>query len=301
MKKHIHLRFLAHCSILILTISACGSSFSPPQKKTGKEQQTEPLVATTTMVFIDNADKGEYAATIRIEKGRLKVGQRIEARKSGMHFTFEVLEIKVEDAKVNETGPVNYAFVVLRATSDANGFDSGFALGDATSVESTANATSSDETTGEATCLVDGIDWSGSGYSNSHLFYAAGMRNIFGGKPYLMLAFQSVNSPDNRQLTITLPGFTGEKGIYTGNAIEILFSGSATGNNEQSMLQGHKIPAQPTNFSVEITAYKSLADDSALISGKFNGTLKGIFGAPSVDIQNGKFRDVTVKVFRQAY
>lgn len=299
MKNHLRPRFLAHCCILVLTISACGSSFISPEKK--HKQQTESLVASTTMVFIDNADKGEYAATIRIEKGILRVGQQIDARKSGMHFTFEVLEIKVADAKVNETGPVDYAFVVLHTTTDASGFDSGFTLGDMASRETPAGSVKQVKTTGEATCQVDGISWAGSGYSNSHLHYAAGIRNMFGGKPYLILAFQSTNQPDNRQLTFTLLGFTGEKGTYTGKTIEILFSGSATGNNEQSVLQGHKIPAQTTDFSVEITAYKPTSDESALISGKFNGTLKGILGAPSVTIQNGEFQNVTVKVFQQAY
>ncbi|NJM78763.1 MAG: hypothetical protein HC854_02525 [Flavobacterium sp.] len=105
------------------------------------------------MVFIDNADKGEYTTSMSITNGKLKVGDKIDAvNAAGSKFSFTVSEIKVNDAKVNETSKTDNAFVVLKTTENATGFDAGFSIsksGEKTVVSTAVLSTSK----AEASCL----------------------------------------------------------------------------------------------------------------------------------------------------
>jgi hypothetical protein len=151
------------------------------------------------------------------------------------------------------------------------------------------------------TCQLNGQAWKAGNIFNGHLFYAKGISAMFGGNPYMMLAFRAVDNPDNRQLTISFKNFQGKTGVYAKEKIEVMLSGAASGEAQKSEMQGHKVPGQNTDFTVELTDWKPVKDDEALVSGKVQGTLKGIFGTPDVKIEGGSFANVPVKVFNEKY
>ncbi len=216
----------------------------------------EKLVASTLMVFIDGEEKGEYACSIKVEKGILKVGHKIDAYGAdGLKFTFEVKDISVDDRKVTETGPTSYAFVGLKSAGKSKGFDQGFnivgfgeKIGDSSNLAATQ--IKNIDIKAEASCLIDGKNWAGNGYANSHLYYTKGVKLMDTNKPYLLLAFSSTLPPDDRQLTLTFHDFKGNLGKYNKEKIEILLSGSADGNKKAPTLQGHKMPSMSSDFII---------------------------------------------------
>jgi hypothetical protein len=161
------------------------------------------------------------------------------------------------------------------------------------SAESAATAT--------LTCQLNGREWKGGDIYNGHLYYVKGITRMYGGKPHMLLSFRATMAPDNRQLTISFNNFQGKTGLYAKEALEVLLSGSDTGDAQKSELQGHKVPGKNTNFSVELTGWKSTRADEAIISGKLSGTLKGVLGSPDVKIENGVFSDVKVKLYNEKY
>ncbi len=267
-----------------------------------KGKPSEPLVASTMMVFIDGEEKGEYACSLKIEKGRMKVGDKIDALGTdGKKFTFTVMKIAVDDKNVTETGPTSYAFVDLKSNGKAKGFDQGFSLvksGESMVEKATIESKTNTSNT-NISCQIDGKTWIAN--SGSNLFYKKGIKNMFNGKPYMMLAFVSAQKPDDRQLTMAFFDFAGNLGTFNKEKIEILLSGSANGDKKNPSLQGHKLPSMSTDFAIEITDYKAINKDQAEISGRFSGNLKGTLGAKPCKIENGIFQKVKVVVYNDAY
>jgi hypothetical protein len=155
--------------------------------------------------------------------------------------------------------------------------------------------------TASFTCLLNGKEWNGRDIFNGHLYYAKGIAQMYGGKPYMMLSFRATDAPDNRQLNISFMDFQGKPGVYSKEKLEVLLSGAASGEAQQSEMQGHKVPGQATDFTVELTEWKQSKGDEVLVSGKVQGTLKGVFGSPAVKIENGTFSNVAVKMFNEKY
>jgi hypothetical protein len=158
-----------------------------------------------------------------------------------------------------------------------------------------------DAPTATFTGLLNGKEWKGGNIYNGHLYYAKGIAQMYGGKPYMMLSFRATDAPDNRQLNISFMNFEGKPGVYSKEKLEVMLSGAASGEAQQSEMQGHKVPAQATDFTVELTEWKQSKDDEVLVSGKVQGTLKGVFGSPAVKIENGTFSNVAVKMFNEKY
>lgn len=149
-----------------------------------------------------------------------------------------------------------------------------------------------------AAMLVDGVDWTGSAPSAS--YFAGGAPSLDPeGRTYLQLAFPSATSPDARQLTFGVFGFTGATGPVQ-DLSEVNFSGPPTGGTDDVATWGYQydVPEQKTDFVFEVTKWESTGTDTALISATFSGTLVGILGASGpVVIFNGAFNDVEVVVF----
>lgn len=154
------------------------------------------------------------------------------------------------------------------------------------------------------TCLLDGNDWSAGSFFHSALYYQGGIKMLDpSGAPYLQLAFKATNAPDNRQLTIAIRNYKGGLGTYPG--MEVLLSGSADGVAENVQMCGYQdnptYPDQKTNFVFEITDFTRVSDEIAYISGNCHGKLKGIMGSPDVQVMNGSFQKVEVRVFTQGF
>ncbi len=147
------------------------------------------------------------------------------------------------------------------------------------------------------TMLVDGVEWSGTVPSAS--YFAGGAPSLDPeGRTYLQLAFPSATSPDTRQLTFGIFGFTGSTGPWQDFA-EVNFSGSPTGGSDDVSTQGYQydVPEQKTDFVFEVTKWESTGTDTAVMSATFSGGLAGILGAGPTVISNGVITDIEVVVF----
>ncbi len=170
-----------------------------------------------------------------------------------------------------------------------------------TTTPETATAPPEAAKTAHLTCTLNGKAWKGNAAVGGQLYYAKGITGMYGGLPYCSLAFSSTDAPDNRQMTIAFKNFPGKTGVYNKDKLEVLLSGSATGDVKKAELQGHKIPAQATDFSLTISDWKVTKATEVVISGTLSGTLKGVFDAPDVKIENGVFTDVKIIVYNEKY
>jgi hypothetical protein len=170
-----------------------------------------------------------------------------------------------------------------------------------TAATATTPAPSAVAKTAELTCKLNGKDWKGVAGAGGQLYYAKGITGMYGGLPYCSLAFSAAEAPDNRQLTISFKNFPGKTGVYNKEKVEVLLSGSATGDAKKAELQGHKIPAQATDFSITISDWKVTTATEIVASGTLSGTLKGVFDAPDVKIENGAFSNVKIILYSEKY
>lgn len=277
--------------------------FSASQFKNTKNKSE--LLARTTSVFIDNAQKGEYATGITIESGSLKVGQQIDAVGKGKKYSFTVIEIKVKDTKVNQVSKAENVFVILQTFEKADQFDSGFTIvnyGATTIPKNNENDSKSDLThTSEVSADFNSKKWSGVSFFNSNLLYFKGLSVMNCSKSYLMLGFQSNLLPDNRQLTFTVCGFEPKIGKIAVSTIEVSLSGAESGDTKLAVAAGSKGKGVTEPFLLEITKYEKTTTNEALISGKFSGTVGGALVKNSIKITNGVFVNVKVKVFNENF
>lgn len=144
---------------------------------------------------------------------------------------------------------------------------------------------------------LDGAAWKGRVTYQGALFYTKGISFLKIDKPYLQLAFKADKAPDSRQLTISIKGFQPRTGKYTGE-MEVLLSGSPTGGSDDTAMQGYQedVPAQKTDFTFEITKWEPKGEGQAIMSAKFSGNLKGIFGSKDAKFTDGVITDLVVTV-----
>lgn len=152
------------------------------------------------------------------------------------------------------------------------------------------------------TSTLDGVPWTANVSNQGALYYPKGLKVLKIEQPYLQLAFPASAQPDTRSLVISIKGFEPNKGKYTGE-MEVVLSGSSTGKDEDNQMQGYQddLPAQKTNFTFEITDWIVKNDKQALLSAKFQGDLKGIFGAKDVTFKDGIIKDLPVTIYDIAY
>ncbi len=148
---------------------------------------------------------------------------------------------------------------------------------------------------------INGKEWKGNAAVGGQLYYAKGITGMYGGLPYMSLAFSAMDAPDNRQLTISFKNFPGKTGVYNKDKVEVLLSGSPTGDAKKAELQGHKLPAQATDFTITISDWKVTTATEIVASGTLSGTLKGVFDAPDVKIENGVFSNLKIILYNEKY
>lgn len=302
--------YLLPLFVLLVGTAACqnktNSSASGPtnSSKTNTVAQTA-LKAAIKAVYPDKDPTFNFQADVMVESGVIKTGDKIDAVSAdGKRFTFVVVKMRnpFEDIKSadKESGTV---YLMLNGPKDAV-FNTNFtfvSLG----APIPANQGNAKSTDGLFTALIDGVAWSGNGFVNSHLFYKGGVKQFNNGKPSLMLTFKSTQSPDNRQLNVILTTSDAKPGVYTGDKIELLLSGSSVGDAKDSELYGHKYPeTQGRNLKVEITSYQEHANGTATISGKISGFLTrplGMAKKNELSVENGVFNNVVVTVYTGKY
>lgn len=155
-------------------------------------------------------------------------------------------------------------------------------------------------------CKLNGVDWEGSGFYGSNLYYTKGMSQMYDNKPFLTLAFKANKLPDDRQLTISIINFKPETKVYHSKNMEAGLSGSSTGNPDKVEMQNNHYKGNYSSFTVNISSWSQVNQDEALISGTVEGTLIGlkmkyIDCCPDINIEKGVFNNVKVQLYRGNY
>lgn len=299
--------FLITCTTLLVTASCQTKNKPSGTTGTGSKKNTAaqtPLKATIKAVYPDKDPAFNFQSDVMVESGTIKTGDKIDAVSAdGKRYTFTVVKIRnpYEEIKSadNNSGTV---YLHLKGPKDAM-FNTNFSFVNTGGAAPAANS-GVKSTDGMFTAQIDGAAWSGNGFYNSHLFYKKGVKQVNNGKPVLMLAFKATQAPDDRQLTIVITTGDAKPGVYAGEQIELLMSGSPTGDKKNPEMYGHKYPDyRGSNLKIEITSYKENGNGTATMSGKISGSLKRSLGSPKQEIviTNGSFENVTVTVYTGKY
>lgn len=258
-----------------------------------------PLNAKIGAVYAKEGKPGVFDVDIRVKEGVVKKGDKVDVvSANGTRYSFTVTHMRnpYEDIVKadNESGTV---YIILEGPAEAK-FDADFALVNPGGGASAAPVTS----TAKFTATLNGKLWKGKDFPYSFSLFKKGVKNMADNKPYLMLAFKSMDAVDDRQLTIMIFTPALKPGIYTKEQIEVLLSGSPTGDPKKTEMWGYKFPQTTAGeLTIEITAYKETSADKALISGRINGKFKKALGNGEMTITNGQFTDLPVDVYNTLY
>lgn len=138
--------------------------------------------------------------------------------------------------------------------------------------------------------VVNNEDWNGITQYGGSQFYPNGNKILGVDSPFLILAFGEVRGKEKPEsIMITIKEFKPGLGKYSG-ILEVLYSRKNFTNAYQDDL-----PEQKTDFTLEFTKWDEKNAKTVIMSAKFRGTLKGIFG-PDVIIENGEIIDLPIQV-----
>ncbi|MFN0174308.1 MAG: hypothetical protein ACKVU0_06660 [Saprospiraceae bacterium] len=268
------------------------------------------LQALLSIVFVSNEDIGEYLASATIEKGQIKIGDEVDGvGKDGKRFSFKVTRMDISHQPVEIAKVGDRPFLLLQTNGKASGFNESYYIvekgGSFPGNATTAASTEANLNKAEFTANVNGKPWSGAGFFNSALFYTKGNPYLNTDKPVLVLAFKSIQSPDNRQLNIHVKGFVPKTGTIPLETLDVMLTGASSGKDTDSQVASNynegNATAGKTPFKVEITKWEMASADEAIISGKVSGTMHRLFARENDVLENGSFSNVRVKVFNEKY
>lgn len=298
--------FLALTCFLFVQ-GACQSNNKQTQpKKAANKPATAPaaksaglLNAKIGAVYAKEGKPGVFDVDIRVKEGEVKTGDKVDVVSAdGKRFAFTVTHMRnpYEDIKKadKESGTV---YIILEGPADAK-FDADFALVNPGGGSAAAPVAS----TAKFTATLNGKPWKGKDFPYSFSLFKKGVKNMAGNKPYLMLAFKSMDAVDDRQLTLMVFTDDPKPGVYTKEKLEVLLSGSPVGDTKKPEMWGYKYPGSATgSLQLEITSYKETGKGKAKISGKISGQFTKILGKATMQVENGVFTDLEVDVYNEQY
>lgn len=299
---------------LLFLLSSCGQSAKQDKTISGQASNPETTIAnplqeksSTSNLFTSN-DPQVFSAGLTLKGHSFKTGDEIHAVNSqGVRVRFEVTKISANDQPADELKTGEYGFIDLKLLDgNVSKLDGDFYFVDKDAPFPAAQPENpvSDLTEPKVVAKLNDQSWTAAVALQGALYYKGGFKAMdASGKPYLQLAFKSLQAPDDRQLTISIRGFNGKTGVVEKESIEVLLSGSATGSTQNSELVGYKggKEYEAYSFDLEITQWETVSADKVLLSGKFKGKLKGVFGAKDVTIVDGTLEKIEVKVFSESY
>lgn len=284
------------------------------QTEVGNTEFTEDVATDTSLplkekyssaYLFTGIDPDVYSANIPLQGHTLKKGDKVEAiNAANIRVLFLIEKIMVgeesrEELKTGETGYIDFK----RLEGSVTELDGDFYFVDqGASYPIEAPTVSPTSTNGNVSLLLNGKPWTGAITYQGALLYKGGLKMMDpSGKPYMQLAFISNQKPDDRQFTITIKDFPSSVGVIQSTGIEILLSGSETGDSKKSEMIGYK--ADYTNYSVElnITKWEFTSADIAVMSATFAAKLKGVMGSPDATVADGKLENISVTVYKDPY
>lgn len=296
--------FVIGISCFLSMEAACQSKNkqSKPKTETDKPaavaQSVAPLTAKIGAVYAKQGKPGVFDVDIQVKEGEVKTGDKVDVvAADGKRYAFTVTHMRnpFEDIKKadNEMGTV---YILLEGPAEAK-FDADFVLVSPGAVPKVPAASAA-----KFTATINGQPWKGKDFPYSFSYFKKGVKHMAGNKPYLQLAFKSMDAVDDRQLTIMVFTPALKPGVYTKEQIEVLLSGSPTGDPKKTEMWGYKYPQTTAgDLTIEITSYKETSADKALISGKMSGKFKKALGTGEMTIVNGQFTDLPVDVYNTLY
>ncbi|HRG23692.1 MAG TPA: hypothetical protein PLL23_04845 [Chitinophagaceae bacterium] len=258
-----------------------------------------PLNAKIGAVYAKEGKPGVFDVDIRVKEGVVKTGDKVDVVSAdGKRFAFTVTHMRnpYEDIKMadKEAGTV---YIILEGPADAK-FDADFALVNPGGGAGVAPAVS----TAKFNATINGKPWKGKDFPYSFSLFKKGVKNMAGNKPYLLLAFKSMDAVDDRQLTLMVFTADPKPGVYTKEKLEVLLTGSPTGNTKKTEMWGYKYPASATGgLQLEITSYQETGKGKARISGKLSGQFTKILGNGTMPVENGVFSELEIDVYDEQY
>ena len=227
--------FTTRIFIGLTTIFFCVESSAQTKTKQPSSQNSQtakPLNGSGLNVKITHVyskGAGVFDIDIKVRKGKLKIGDEIDVVDSkGTRYTCRVVNLRTpyNDVKeLDESEATNYA--LIQGPADAK-FDADFVMvrkgGSAESAPVNSNA--------KFIGKINEKSWKGGDSFGSFSFLKKGSKILGIQKPVMQLAFKSMDAVDDRQLTIWIFTSDAQPGNYSNEKIEVLLSGSPTGDTK---------------------------------------------------------------------
>ncbi len=273
---------------------AASKPVASPAAKSG-----EAVNAKIGAVYAKDGKPGVFDVDIRVKEGLVKTGDKVDVVSAdGKRYSFTVTHMRNPYEDIKKAGPESgTVYIILEGQADVK-FDADFALVNPGGQAGAAPVVS----TAKFNATINGQPWKGKDFPYSFSLFKKGVKNMAGNKPYLMLAFKSMDAVDDRQLTLMVFTADPKPGVYTKEKLEVLFSGSPVGDINNPEMWGYKYPGSASGgLQLEITAFKGTGNGKALISGKLSGKFVKVLGKGEMTVGNGVFNNLEVDVYDEQY
>ena len=289
------MRFFNLAVVLLLVNGAIAQSFT----------------AKTGYLYLGEKDT-ELNGGMEVLSGIIKKNDKIDIyAPSGRKFTATIVKIsgknndELSQVKAGEYGYFDLKFAENPSTGkdyinkDYKVYPAGFKVN---TTEMKADVDAKTAASVNFKSKLNGKNWNAKVTYKGASFWRKGVKGLL-EKPYLQLQFASVQTPDERLITIQVlyPKETPAK--YVSKDLEVNFSGTPDGNTAHTEMYGFVNGKGNTDFSLEITKWQKISSTKAIISGKISGELKEVklLGTPKLmhRFSDGVFENVEVEIFNE--
>jgi hypothetical protein len=288
--------------ILLFILGLCGFKH---------EIFAQAFTAQTGDLFLGDKDT-DLSGGLDILSGVIKKNDKIDIyAETGRKFTATVTKISgSNNTELNQCKAGQYAYFDLKFTANpSTGKDylrKGYKIYPA-GFQANVSAIKAEAETKLAQSVnfktnLDGKPFRGIVTYKGASYWRKGVKRYI-EKPFLQLQFRCVDAPDDRLLTLQIFNPKESLAKYGVADMEVNFSGTVDGVKEHTTIFGFVNGKADTQFNVEITQWKKVGNDKAIISGKINGDLREvkILGKAKAinQFENGVFENIEVEIFNE--
>lgn len=266
----------------------------------------QAFVAETGDIYLGES-KGNYYGVLSVKSGVLKKSEFIEIySNNGFKYLARITKIKNLDTKqeLNELKSGQDGFVDFYTADESKSYDDAIRKGykiypkgfnpDVTTLHSAESKRV------DFVSVLDGKPFNAAVTYKGATLWRKGVKNFAYNKPYLLLQFASIQSPDDRVMSIQVFNPKESPSKYSVKDMEVNFSGAVDGKKENTTIYGFVNGKADTDFILEITKWHRETDTKAIISGKIYGELREvkILGVPKKlnRFENGSFENIEVEI-----
>ncbi|MBK9510233.1 MAG: hypothetical protein IPO04_12625 [Cytophagaceae bacterium] len=270
----------------------------------------QSFTAKTGYLYLGEKDT-ELNGGMEVLSGIIKKNDKIDIyAPSGRKFTATIVKIsgknndELSQVKAGEYGYFDLKFTENPSTGkdyinkDYKVYPAGF------KVNSSQMKAEADAKTASVNfkSKLNGKNWNAKVTYKGASFWRKGVKGLL-EKPYLQLQFASVQTSDERLITIQVLYPKESPAKYVSKDLEVNFSGTPDGNTAHTEIYGFVNGKGNTDFSLEITKWQKVSSSKAIISGKISGDLKEVklLGTPKLihRFSDGVFENIEVEIFNE--